>query len=179
MITLTEQKQNAALPEDTAETLRRVRDESTTEFYAYVLALRARRWPLRALGDVFGVTRVAAKAWETRAKQNSEAQKLSEDLEVPSLPFNARGNGVKPKKIVPDVPQHDREYIRELANKAKDVRRWTPEDSEAREAAKTLEKLLYTYAYEKNVPVTRLAEHAGVSRRAVAQRLAKQIKIVS
>jgi len=179
MIALTEQKQNAALPEDTAETLRRVRDESTTEFYAYVLALRAKRWPLRALGDVFGVTRVAAKAWETRAKQSAEAVKLAEDLDVPNLPLNARGNGVKPRKLVPDVPQEDRQYIRDLANKAKDVRRWTPEDSEAREAAKKLEKLLYDYAYKKNVPVTRLAEHAGVSRRAVAQRLEKQSKIES
>lgn len=175
----TDNKKNAQLPEAAAQELRDARERSQTEFFAHIVALRAERWPLRAIGDVFGVTRVAAKAWFTRAEADDEAVELSKTLSVPRLPINSRGNGVKAVKLVPDVPEKDRDVIRNLADQAKNVRRWTPEESTEREAAFALEELLYHYHKNRHVPVTKLAEYAGVTRRAVAQRLEKRSKIVS
>lgn len=175
----TDNKKNAQLPEAAAKNLRDARERSQTEFFAHIIALREERWPLRSIGDVFGVTRVAAKAWFTRAENNEDAVELAKTLVVPRLPINTRGNGVKAVKIVPDVPSKDRTVIRNLADQAKNVRRWTPEDSPEREAALELEELLYHYHKNRNVPVTKLAEYAGVTRRAVAQRLEKRSKIVS
>ena len=175
----TDNKKNAQLPEAVAQELRDARGRSQTEFFAYIIALREERWPLRTIGDVFGVTRVAAKAWFTRAEADEEAVELSKKLFVPRLPINTRGNGVKAVKLVPDVPVKDRTVIRDLAEKAKNVRRWTPADSPERDAALELEELLYHYHKNRNVPVTKLAEYAGVTRRAVAQRLEKRSKIVS
>lgn len=175
----TDNKKNAQLPEVTAQQLKTARETSQTDFYALIIALRDRRWPLRAIGDVFGVTRVAAKAWYTRALEDSVAAERAKTLSVPNLPINTRGNGVKATKIVPDVPVKDRTVIRDLAEKAKNVRRWTPADSPERDAALELEELLYHYHKNRNVPVTKLAEYAGVTRRAVAQRLEKRSKIVS
>lgn len=174
----TDNKKNAELPEAVAQELKRLRETSQIDFYAYVIALRAKRWPLRAIGDAFGVTRVAAKAWYTRALDSDEAVLLSSNFHAPDLPLNTRGNGFKAVKIVPDVPVKDREVIRDLAERAKNVRRWTPEDSPERDAALELEELLYHYHKNRSVPITKLAEYAGVTRRAVAQRLEKRSKIV-
>ncbi len=76
-------KQNAKLPAHVVEQLRDTRDTDHTEFQALVLALRNRRWPLRAIGEPFGVTRVAVKSWVVRAEANSEAVELSKTLSVP------------------------------------------------------------------------------------------------
>jgi DNA-directed RNA polymerase specialized sigma24 family protein len=171
MTTLT--KTNAVLPVDTAANLKNARDKSATDFQAAVIALRANNWPLRAIADVFDVTRVAAKAWHERALQNPEAVQLAKEFVVPSLPLSARGSQVKAVRLKPDVHPEDRERIRSLAVLASTVRRWTPQDSPERRAARELEALIKHYVDDLKVSPSTIAAHAGVSRRAIAQRLEK------
>ena len=167
-------KRNAKLPEHVAQQLRDLREEDREQFLALVLALRDRRWPLRAIGEAFGVTRAAVQNWVARGKQDTEVVALSTTISAPELPLNTRGSTLKAKKLVPDVPEEDRGTIRDLTEQASVVKRWTPQDSPARQAAFELENLLYHYAVQRGVPLTRLAEYAGVTRRAVAQRVDKQ-----
>jgi hypothetical protein len=169
-------KKNADLPQDTADLLKKLRENDIPEFHAFLLALREKRWPYRAVGDVFGVTRAAVRAWYVQAASDpfnfARAEVLVEH--APDLPAATRGSGVRPKRLIPDVPPEDQERIRELTAQARVVKRWTPEDSPARAAAFELERLLHFYASERRVPVVRLAKYAGVTRRAVAQRIEKQ-----
>lgn len=170
------QKTNAVLPPDAAQELRNLRESSNLEFYAAVIALREKNWPLRAIAEPFGVTRVAAKSWHTRALQDEEAVELSKDLNVPSLPLSARGRDVRVKKLKPGIPPADQQKIQELASEASGVRRWTPEDSPQREAARNLESLVYKYVNDNGVSPSLIAKYAGVSRRAIVQRLEKAEK---
>jgi hypothetical protein len=169
-------KKNADLPEDTAALLRRFRETDQAEFHALLLALKEKRWPYRAIGDAFGVTRAAVRAWYVTAGQDPFNFARAEVMvdHVPDLPPTARGSGVRAKRLIPDVPAEDQERIRDLTARAQVVKRWTPADSPAREAARELEELLFFYAKERHVPVVKLAKHAGVTRRAVAQRIEKQ-----
>lgn len=169
-------KKNADLPEETAEQLRRLREQDPADFHAFLLALREKRWPYRAIGDVFGVTRAAVRAWYVQAAADPFNFARAEVMvdHAPDLPASTRGAGVRPKRLVPDVPESERDRIRELTEQASVVKRWTPETSPARDAARELEGLLYKYAIEGGVPVVRLAKYAGVTRRAVAQRIEKE-----
>jgi len=172
-------KANATLPDAFVSTLKRVRDTDAVKFEALVIALREMQWPYRAIGEPFNVTRVAAKAWYDRALQHQESVELSKTLTVPSLPVKARGSGLKPKKIVPDLTDVESDNVRVLAEKARNVRRWTPQDAPERDAARQLEEALYNYVNRRGVPMTVLARHAGVTRRAIAQRVDKHSKLVS
>lgn len=169
-------KKNADLPEETAELLRQFRAEDLNEFHAFLLALREKRWPYRAIGDVFGVTRAAVRAWYVQAAKDpfnfSRAEVMLEH--VPPLPPTVRGSSAKPKRLVPDVPAEDQQRIFDLTAQARVVKRWTPEDSPSRTAARELEELLHFYAKERKVSIARLSKYAGVTRRAVAQRIEKQ-----
>lgn len=167
------QKTNATLPEADARYLREARDSSLTDFQAGVIALRNNNWPLRAIGEVFDVTRVAAKAWHLTALENPEAVKRSETYPAPQLPINARGRDARPKRLKPDLPPAEQERVKELAASASNVRRWTPQDSPSRSAAKNLEQLVYKYVNDYGVSPSTIAEYAGVSRRAIVQRFEK------
>lgn len=170
-------KKNADLPEDAATLLQKFRAEDKAEFHAFLLALREKKWPYRAIGDVFGVTRAAVRSWYVQAASDpfnfSRAEAMLDGEDVPSLPPNTRGSTARPKKLVPEVSPEDQEKIQDLTAQARVVKRWTPENSPARAAAFELETLLHHHA-GRGVPVSRLAQYAGVTRRAVAQRIEKQ-----
>lgn len=172
----TTRKKNADLPEDAANLLRELRAEDRNEFHAFLLALREKRWPYRAIGDVFGVTRAAVKSWCVQAAKDPFNYTRAEVMlqHVPALPPTTRGSLAKPRRLVADVPSDDQQRIFDLTAQARVVKRWTPENSPARDAARELEKLLHFYAKERKVPIARLARYAGVTRRAVAQRIEKQ-----
>jgi hypothetical protein len=174
----TTRKKNADLPEDTANLLRKIRTEDRNEFYAFLLALREKRWPYRAIGDVFGVTRAAVKSWCVQASKDpfnyTRAEAMLNGSDVPALPPTTRGSLARPKRLVADVSSADQQRIADLTRQARVVKRWTPENSPARAAAAELEELLHFYAKERKVPIARLAQYAGVTRRAVAQRIEKQ-----
>ena len=169
-------KKNAVLPEETAALLREFRDTDRSEFNALLLALKEKNWPYRAIGDVFEVTRAAVLSWYVQAAEDPFNFARAEVMvkHVPDLPATTRGSKSRIKRLVPDVPAEDQAKIRDLTEQAKVVKRWTPENSPARAAALELEGMLYFYSSERHVPVVRLAKYAGVTRRAVAQRIEKQ-----
>lgn len=166
-------KDIAQLPSAIEQILVKTRTEDHDLFLAYVLALRNAAWPLRSIADPFEVSRVTAKNWETKAQSNTKAVQESKELKVPALPLGARGSGVKIKKIPRDIPQVDRERIAELSPLARKVRQWTPEDAPERVAARQLEDLIFRYVIERKVPAAVFARYAGVTRRAIMQRVAK------
>jgi hypothetical protein len=156
--------------------LRGFRSTDLAEFHAFLLALREKKWPYRAIGDVFGVTRAAVRSWYIQAARDpfnfARAEVMVEH--VPDLPPTSRGSLARPKRLVADVPADDQKKIQDLTAQARVVKRWTPANSPARQAAQELEELLHFYASKRHVPISRLATYAGVTRRAVAQRIEKQ-----
>jgi hypothetical protein len=172
----TTQKTNATLPESATNTLQRLREESEKDFFGAIISLRNANWPYRAIGEAFGVTRAAARSWYVRALDDPEAVAASEKFFAPSLPLSARGSDAKVKRLKPTVAPADRDRIRSLTVRASTVRRWTPPNDPSRAAAQELESLIYHYVKNFNVSPGELAKYAGVSRRAVAQRLEKAEK---
>jgi len=72
------------------------------------------------------------------------------------------------------ISTQDEKRIAELAPEASLVRRFTAQDSPTRAAALELEDLLWHYK-ELGVTLNDLAKAAGVTRRAIAQRLEKRV----
>jgi hypothetical protein len=165
-------KTNAELPEDEKSRLLALRDNpDPRELHERVVALRDANWPLRAIGDAIGVSRMSVHVWERTVRDNPDALKRVEKIrDIPHLPLTARGSGVVIKKMKIDVPAHDRELLKELNDKAKTVRRWSPEDSEERVASEKLDKLVLKYRKRGVAPMT-IARYAGVTRRAIMARL--------
>src|SRR5690349_14913623 len=97
----------AHLPDDVAERLKELKADPHTvgQFYSLLLGLRQVGWPLRAIAEPFGVSRVTAKNWESRAV----ASMVTIQSHVPALPLDVRGMKVRPKRITPGIPSKDRE----------------------------------------------------------------------
>lgn len=164
-------KDIAQLPSAIEQILVKTRTEDPELFLAYVIALRDVAWPLRAIAEPFGVSRVSAKNWESKARSNPASIKRASELNMPALPLTARGSGVRAKKIPRDIPEADRIRIAELSVLARRVRRWTTEDAPEKQAANELEDLITKYVIERKVPAATFARYAGVTRRAIMQRV--------
>ena len=170
---MTGRKTNAELPDAEVRRLQELRlNEDTRALRARVLALRDRDWPLRAIGDAVGVSRMSVQVWETRSRNDDVIVQLSEALDdVPALPMDARGSGVTFKKMKPDVPVDKRDELAEAAQLAKTVRRWTADNAPERRASDKLDEMLIEYVERRKVTPMQVARHAGVTRRAVVARL--------
>lgn len=166
-------KINAELPEAEKQRLQQLRaSEDQRPLHFRVLALRDRGWPLRAIGDAIGVSRMSIQVWETDSRKKPEHIAAAKTLKnVPTLPLDVRGSGVSAKKMKIDVPPHDRKRLRELAAQAKTVRRWSAPDAPERVASAELDKLVLKYVRERGVAPMTVARHAGVTRRAIMARL--------
>jgi transcriptional regulator with XRE-family HTH domain len=154
-----------SLSPDTVSKLKALRDTDKDSFYALVWVLRTKNWPLRAIAEPLGVSRTAVQGWERKATAESP---LPEAETMPTPSPKERTSGT-PKK---DLSDEECQSLRELAEEASTVRRYTDENAPARRAAALLESKLYTHRV-KGVSLTQLAEACGVSRSAVAQRLRK------
>lgn len=169
-------KSNAVLPQEEVDELRRLRElEDPTELRARVVALRAAKWPLRAIGDPLGITRVGVRSWWMIAKENPAVMERAEELKdaIPRVPLTARGSGVKSRRIYPQVPERDIPRLQELAKQVRTIRGATPPDSPARKAAVEYVALLDMYVNKRKVPAQHVARAAGVTRRAIVARLEK------
>lgn len=153
-----------SLSPDTVDKLTALRDTDKDAFYALVKALRSNNWPLRAIAEPLGVSRTAVQGWERKATpiQPPEAEIM------PTPPPKERTSGTPRKNLSDDECQ----TLRELAEEASTVRRYTDENSPSRRSAALLESKLYTYRI-KGISLTQLADACGVSRSAIAQRLRK------
>jgi hypothetical protein len=91
---------------------------------------------------------------------------------VPEVPECVRAQRDRGERVVNfrmDVPPDERKMIRELAEEARMVRAKTPKTAPARIAADKLDAMIVEYI-DRDVPVKRIADHMGVTPRAVAAR---------
>lgn len=155
----------AVLPEDEQNRLRAVREsEDLVALRQHVLALRLAKWPLRAIGDPLGAPRSTVRMWESNASPTAELPN------VPECPRAARERGERVVRLPVDVPPEDRDKLKVLAQAARRVRGRTPVDSPDRIAANQLDTMIESYIVEREIAVKRIAEHMGVTPRAVAAR---------
>jgi hypothetical protein len=101
--------------------------------------------------------------WEKGADPTGELP------EVPECVRAQRDRGERVANLRMDVPPADREVLRELAEEARNVRAKTPKTAPARVAADKLDVMITEYISHE-VPVKRIADHMGVTPRAVAAR---------
>lgn len=157
------------LPAEEQEKLRSLRaSDSLPALRQYVLALRKARWPLRAIGDPLGAPRSTVRMWEKGADPSSE---------LPIVPECVRAQRDRGERVVNlrlDVPPEDRPVIRDLAVEARNVRAKTPGTASARVAADKLDEMIAEYI-QHDVPVKRIADHMGVTPRAVAARFERYL----
>lgn len=152
------------LPVEEQEKLRAIRAaDDLPALRQYVLALRTARWPLRAIGDPLDAPRSTVRMWEKGA--NPEAPLP----DVPECVRAQRDRGERVANLRMDVPPADRGVLRELAEEARNVRAKTPSTAPPRVAADRLDLLISEYISHE-VPVKRIADHMGVTPRAVAAR---------
>ena len=152
------------LPVEEQEKLRGLRaSNDLPALRQYVLALRKARWPLRAIGDPLDAPRSTVRLWE----KGADPQALLPD--VPECIRAQRDRGERVANLRMDVPPDDREVLRELATEARLVRAKTPKTAPARVAADKLDLMISDYISHE-VPVKRIADHMGVTPRAVAAR---------
>lgn len=166
-------KTNAELPESEKIRLLALRENPDQRgLHERVVALRSDNWPLRAIGDAIGVSRMSVHVWERSVRDNPDAMKrVAKITDTPPLPLTARGSGVAVRKMKMDVPEHDRERLRQLQTQAKTVRRWSPENSDERIASTELDALVLKYVQKRGVPPMTVARYAGVTRRAIMARI--------
>lgn len=158
------------LPQEEQDKLRKVREAGDlVALRQRVLALRQAKWPLRAIGDPLGAPRSTVRMWETNADKSGNLPKVPECVRA------QRDRGEKTVRLRMDVPPEDRGRLRVLAVEARQVRGRTPKDAPARVAANELDKLIETYI-GRNIPVKRIAEHMGVTPRAVTARFERHLE---
>lgn len=156
------------LPEEEQQLLQKLRaDNNLPLLRARVALLREAGWTLASIGAPLDANRSTTRMWEYASAKSDfpEAKALREVPEIERPP-----KGAKVLRKYPDVPVDEREHLRDLADKARTVRGWTPDDDPSRKAADELGELLINYR-EMGVPLTRLADHMGVTHRAVAARI--------
>jgi predicted regulator of amino acid metabolism with ACT domain len=166
-------KSNAELPESEKLRLATLRDNPDQRgLHERAVALREAGWPLRAIGDAVGVSRMTVHVWQKSVQANPDAVNRVKNIKnVPHLPMDARGSGVTVRKMRVDVPPRDRERLKALAQEARTVRRWSAPDSPERKASDELDSLVQKYVEERGVAPMSVARHAGVTRRAIMARL--------
>lgn len=129
---------------------------------ALVAAYRRAGWTLQAIGAPLGKGRSTVRLWE---KTHPVDVALPD---VPKAPLRVTKQRVV--KLPPDVPLAEREKLRELAEQARQVRRWTGYDAQERVSSRQLDELLRTYQ-ANGVNSAILARRIGVTHRAVRARL--------
>lgn len=162
------------LPEKTASELVTLRETDTDLFYVAIKALTDEKWSLRAIAEAIGVSFTSVQKWKTLA----DTQHYAVTIDIPEVPQKLKATSSRPTKPEVHIPASDQTRIQELIPQAAMVRGRTPENSSYREAARELEDLFFKYK-EQDVSYKTLSEIAGVSRRAIAQRLESRARRVS
>jgi transcriptional regulator of acetoin/glycerol metabolism len=153
------------LSEDTVEQLVALKETNRSEFYALIYALRAAEWPLRAIAVPLKVSRTCVDDWK---QKHTASTPLPEVEPLPVVPVKDRTPASK-KFILSDS---ESSHLRNLANEASTVRRYTDINAPSRKAAEELETLLLAYS-QRGASYMQLAKACGVSRSSITQRLGK------
>lgn len=157
------------LPPDTITDLRQIhadRANNPTLLYAYVALLHARGWTFDEIARPLGVSRSIVGQWKRRHSPPNPAL-------LPAAPHKPKPLTGTIKKIIPDLSPEDQKIIQTTAEVARKRTRWSRKDSPETKAAEELAELIQKHVKERGVPASRFAEVAGVSRRAIMQRLEK------
>jgi transposase-like protein len=157
------------LPVDILEELRYARQEKdNTKFLALVRGVKEAGWTFSEIAKPFEVSRSAANQWHKTA-----VKKGIEPSDIPDKPLVPKDPTGIPRKIIPDVPRAEREHVRKVAELARQNTRWSRDDSPERLAVSEYEDLIVKHVIQRKVPVASFARHAGVTRRAIMQRVEK------
>jgi hypothetical protein len=159
------------LPEQEARLLRELRQAGPAalpQLRARVAALREAGWALATVGAPVGANRSTTRMWELTAKPADVRKNVKEHGKPPAAPPKVRT--MKVVRLYPDVPEAERAELVKLAAQARLVRGHTPQNSPARRAAEEFERRICAY-HKRGVPLKRIAEHVGVTHRAIAARL--------
>lgn len=148
--------------------LREAGPNSLPQLRARVAALREAGWSLAAVGKPLNANRSTTRMWQTSAKPEDVAASIKELGRPPIAPV--RRSTSKVVRLYPDVPEEERGHLVELATSARRIRGWTPPESQQRKDAAEFEESLRRYN-KRGVPLKRMAEHIGVTHRAIAARL--------
>lgn len=149
-----------------------LREKQSTQFYINIVSLHKANWSLQDIADAFGVSKSAVANWEKKGKTITDNQLVAvvgipvKNIEKPETPSK------ESKQAQVDFPIEAQQTILKLAQMASKVSRNTPADAPSRKAAMELEEILHYYK-DKGVSYSKLAAAAGVTRRAIAQRLEK------
>lgn len=160
----------AELPELEAKKLRELREagpNALPQLRARVAALRSAGWSLAAVGRPLNANRSTTRMWQLSAKPEDVTATLKADAPAPAP---VRTGSAKVVRLYPDVPASERAELTRLATSARRIRGWTAPDSQERLDAAEFEKRLRAYN-KRGVPLKRMAEHIGVTHRAIAARL--------
>lgn len=160
-----------ALPQEEVRRLQELRESgSLPALRARVAVLREAGWSLAAVGAPLGANRSTTRMWQLGA--------VAEDVETsrqanpaPRLPRRAPAPVAR---LFPDVPLDERDELIRLAESARQVRGWTPQDAKTRTDKAEFERRLREYV-SRGVPLKRLADHIGVTHRAIAARLEREV----
>lgn len=153
------------VPAATQEILLNLKEAKSEDLYHFTTALREAGWPLRAIAEVFPVSRVAVSKWALRGDPSLNTYPVHEPPIVdPSLRTKAS------KKCVPT--EEEAEQLKTLATSASSVRRYTGENSLSRLAAEELEEMIQELR-DRGATLQMLADSCGVSRSSISQRLRK------
>lgn len=153
------------LPPDTITNLQRLHADRTNDpalLHAYVALLHERGWTFDDIARPLGVSRSIVGQWKRCANTTPV---------LPDAPYKPKPLTGAIKKIVPDLAPEDQEIIQKTAALARKRTRWSRKDSPETKAAEQLEMLIRYHVLGRGVPTSRFAEVAGVSRRAIMQRL--------
>lgn len=156
-----------SLPDDITQKLKNHRGTGSPQFYALVLAAHNAGWSFEAIGTALGVTRSAVNQWHKRALKKG----IQPDDSLISPP-QVKLHGT-PRKIRIDVPSSERTHLLATAQQARRNKRWSASNSPERRAADEFEALIRYHVIERGVAVARFAKRAGVTPRAIAQRIEK------
>ena len=153
-----------------------MREQQSNQFYLNIVSLHLNNWSLQDIASSFGVSKSAVANWEKKGKKLITIPSFDQgnnipvkEVKKPELPSKA------PKPEPVDFPIEAQQTILKLAQAASRVSRNTPADAPSRKAAAELEDILKHYK-DQGVSYSKLAAAAGVTRRAIAQRLEKKKK---
>lgn len=155
------------IPQELIDDLTFTRDDKDrTKFLSLVRGAKEAGYTYAEIAEPLNVSRSAANQWYQQAVKDEVAPTPTDPRPAPAK--DPKGT---PRKIKPDVPPEEREHLRLTAETARRNTRWSREDSPERQAVHHLEELIRTHIVQRKVPVAAFARHAGVTRRAIMQRL--------
>lgn len=159
-----------SLPEAYSEELASLPRKSP-EVLSHIYALRQRGWPLRAIAAPLEISRVTVANWADEASKSKDIVLHALSIPAPHVPLDAKGQGIIVRKIPKGIPEKDRKRIQELTETASKNTRWSRSDSPERIASRELDELVDKYVCQRSVSASTFAEVAGVTRRAIMQRV--------